>query len=178
MISLILLLVSQMLLLPAIDFVFAQSTNQKLWIEYDDNLISVSANEADLKKVLLKIAEKANINVWFPASLEKKVTFREDEITLRKALRRLLNGLNFAITYSGTSKNNSTVTGVYVFNKSKNVNVNYRRINDQINALERQILLYKTKLSEVGENSKRGKIYLTRIINIENNIKSLERQLN
>ena len=106
------------------------------------------------------------------------MTFREDEITLRKALRRLLNGLNFAITYSEPSKNNSTVTGVYVFNKSKKANVNYRRINDQINALERQILLYKTKLSEVGENSKRGKIYLTRIINIENNIKSLERQLN
>jgi hypothetical protein len=40
-------------------------------MEYNKNLITISAQNADLKNVLLKLAKKTNIIVRFSDSLEK-----------------------------------------------------------------------------------------------------------
>jgi hypothetical protein len=174
----LLLLVSQFFLPPLRSVLYAQIAGQNIWLEYEDNLLSISTNEADIKNVLLKISDEANIYVSFPLSLEKKITIKKDEISLRKALRMLLNNTNYVIIYSGPNKDQSRVSGVIVFAKTKKTNVNNNRIIDRVDTLERQIVTYKLKLSEVGENSRAGKNYLMQIRNIERNIESLERRIN
>jgi hypothetical protein len=167
-------------LISANHFLYAQSSSQKIRVRYDDNLVSISAKEADLKNILLELEDKTHISVSFPVSLGKKITIRVSEIKLRKALERLLFGLNYAITYSGASKNQAEVLGVHVFKKTKKstrARGGERRILNQIKAYQRRIESYKKRLSEVDVNSRRGKVYLKRIENYEKRIVRLEKQL-
>jgi hypothetical protein len=72
------------------------------------------ANDAYLKNVLFKLAEKSNFYIQVPVSLNKKITINKKEISLRDALRKLLKGLNHAIVYSVSSKKQATISEVYV----------------------------------------------------------------
>jgi len=168
-------------LISASHLLYAQSSSRKIQVGYDDNLVSISAKEAYLKNVLLALADKTDINVTFPASLEKKITITINDIKLRKALERLLLGLNYAITYSGPSVNQAEVLGVHVFKKAKTSKIargRDRRILNQINAYKKRIDSYQQRLSKVDVNSRRGKLYLKRIENYEKRIASLENRLN
>jgi predicted RNase H-like nuclease (RuvC/YqgF family) len=144
-------------------------------------LISVFAKDADLKKVLLKLADDANISVSLPDTLEKKITIRVNEATLNEALKRLLSGFNYAMIYSGAKKNQTVVSEVHVYTKtkkSKRASVHAQRILNQIKSHERRIESYKKRLSSVDVNSRQGKRYLTRIRNYEKRIEKLQRRLN
>lgn len=168
-------------LISASHLLYAQSSSRKIQVGYDDNLVSISAKEAYLKNVLLALADKTDINVTFPASLEKKITITINDIKLRRALERLLLGLNYAITYSGPSVNQAEVLGVHVFKKAKTSKIargRDRRILNQINAYKKRIDSYQQRLSKVDVNSRRGKLYLKRIENYEKRIASLENRLN
>jgi hypothetical protein len=157
----------------------AQSPNQKLSITYNNNLLTISAEDADLQNVLLKLADKANIYVRFPASLKKKITIIKKEISLRDALKRILKGLNYAVIYSGPDKNQTSISKVLVFKeskKSRQQSANETRIANRIRGYERQIESLKRNLSRIDENSGRARIYQRRIMAIEKRIERLERQ--
>ena len=159
----------------------AQSADQKLRITYNNNLLTISAEDADLQNVLLKLADKTNIHVRFPESLKKNITLIIKKISLRDALKLLLKGMNYAIIYSGPDKNQTSISKVIVFKefqKSIQQTANEARIANRIRAYEKQIESLKRNLSRIDENSARGKSYQRRIMVLEKRIERLERQYN
>jgi hypothetical protein len=148
-------------------------------LKYEKNLISISAKKADLKSILSDIADKADISIQYPSSLEKKVTLKITEISLKKALKRLLKDFNYSIIYSG-SKKRSVISDVYILKKDKKsprINRNEARITSRIRSYERRIESLQKNLSKVDENSTRGKRYQNQIKSYEKNIERLNRQL-
>jgi predicted RNase H-like nuclease (RuvC/YqgF family) len=167
--------------MPANNFLYAQNSDQTNRIRYDDNLISIFAEDADLEKVLFKLADEANILVSLPDTLDKKLTIILNEATLDEALKRLLSGFNFAIIYSRSNKNQTLISEVHVYTKKKKsirASGPERRILNQIKAYEKRIDAYKNRLYRVDVNSRQGKRYLTRIRNYEKRIEKLQRRLN
>ena len=159
----------------------AQSSDQKLLITYSNNLLTISAEEVDLQNVLLKLADKTNIYVRFPASLKRKITVIKKRISLRDALKRILKGLNYAVIYSGPDKNQTSISKVIVFKefkKSRQQMANEARIANRIRAYERQIESLKSNLLRMDENSRRAKSYQRNIRVLERRIERLERQYN
>lgn len=158
-------------------FLYAKSSQQKIRIRYINNLLTISAKNADLKNILLKLAEKTNIFIKFPVYLKKKITIKKSEISLKEALKRLLVGLNHAIIYSGSGKNQALISEVFVFTKpkkSRHLSGIERLMANRIKAMES----LKKKLSKVDENSRRGKGYIRRIRILKKNIERLKRRLN
>jgi hypothetical protein len=156
----------------------AQSSDQKLRITYNNNLINISAEDADLQNVLLKIADNTNISVRFPATLEKKITISEKKISLRDALKTILRGLNYAIIYSGSDKNQTFISEVFIFKKSRQQRVNEARIANRMRAYKKQIESLRKNLLKIDESSSRGKRYLKRIRILEKRMERLQGQYN
>jgi len=99
--------------------IFAQSNNQKILIRYKNDLLSISTKDADLKKVLLKLSEKTNINIKLPAYIDKKITINKNGISLGEGLKYILKNLNHIILYSGIKNNKLMISRVIVFSESK-----------------------------------------------------------
>jgi len=99
--------------------IFAQSNNQKILISYKNDLLSISTKDADLKKVLLKLSEKTNINIKLPAYIDKKITINKNGISLGEGLKYILKNLNHIILYSGIKNNKLMISRVIVFSESK-----------------------------------------------------------
>jgi len=180
-IGFLLLLISMVHLKSTNCLLNAQSSDQKLRITYNNNLINISAEDADLQYVLLKIADNTNIYVRFPATLEKKITISKKKISLRDALKTILRGLNYAIIYSGSDENQTFISKVFVFNKSKKSKqqrVNEARIANRMRAYEKQIESLKKNLLKIDESSSRGKRYLRRIRILEKRMERLQGQYN
>ena len=176
----LLLIILVVCLIPVNHFLYAQSSHQNLRLGYDDNLVSISAKKADLKNVLVRLADITKIYVSFPDSLKKKLTIRVNEITIKEALKKLLKGYNYVIIYSGSSKKQAVVSQVYVYKKTKKstrASGKERRILNQINSYNSRIDSYRQKLANIDANSRRGKRYLRQIGNLEKRIKQLERQI-
>ena len=178
-IGFLLLLIFMVHLTTANSLLHAQSPDQKLRITYNHNLLTISAEDVDLQNVLLKLADKTNIYVRFPASLKKKITIIKKGISLRDALKRLLKGFNYAVIYSGRDKNQTSVSKVFVFKeskKSRQQRANEARIANRIRGYEKQIESLKRNLSRIDENSRQAKIYQRNITILEKRIERLERQ--
>jgi type II secretory pathway component GspD/PulD (secretin) len=159
----------------------AQSSDQKLRITYNNNLINISAEDADLQNVLFKIADNTNIYVRFPATLEKKITISLKKNSVRDALKTILKGLNYAIIYSGSDKNQTFISKVFVFKKSRKSRqqrANEVRIANRMRAYEKQIESLKKNLLKIDESSNRGKRYLRRIRIFEKRMERLQGQYN
>ena len=165
---------------PADFLLYAQNSNQKLSLNYDKKLLSLSAIDADLKNVLLKIAEETDIHVWFPNSLNKKISIETGKISLSAALQKLLTGLNYAIIYSGPSGKDAKISKVFVFKKSKKsrgLRRNEQQIANRIRTYKKRIGSLKQRLSKIDANSNRAKGYFRQIKRYEKNIVNLENQL-
>ena len=80
---------------------YAQTSNPSLRLIYKNNLITISAQNVDLKNVLLMLADKTNIIVRVPTSLKKQISIKLSSQSLDEALSRILRGMNYAIIYSG-----------------------------------------------------------------------------
>lgn len=167
----------------AISLSYAQTFKQNLRIEYNKNLITISAQNADLKNVLLKLAKKTNIIVRIPDSLEEKITIKLSKHSLNEALSRILKGLNHAIIYSGSKNNRKVVSEVLVYTKSKRTRVSSRpRSRDENTA--RRIRLYEKRLKALNEKLSKGNAssskrerYLKQIRRYENVIENLKRKI-
>jgi hypothetical protein len=177
-VGLLLLLISLAHLIFANCLLNAQSSDQKLRISYNNNSLTISVEDADLQNVLLKLADKTNIVIKFPVSIKKKITFTEKGIILRDALKRLLKGLNYAIIFSGRDKNQTSISKVLVFKKSRQQKTNEARIANRVRTYERQIDSLKRNLLKIDENSRRGRSYQRRIMVLEKRIERLNRHYN
>jgi len=99
--------------------IYAQSNNQKMLISYKNDLLSISTKDADLKKVLLKLSDKTNINIKLPVYMDKKITINKNGISLGEGLEYLLKNLNYIILYSGIKNNKPMISRVIVLSESK-----------------------------------------------------------
>ena len=174
---------------------YAESTNPNILISYKENVLSIRANDADLKKVLFELADETNINIQLPLSLDKKITINRSEISLNEGLEDILKDLNYVILYSGLKNNKPLITKVIVFPMSKistsltageiqQANSEKQSTNreeqsaNRIKFYERQIESFKKKLSRIDENSRRGKQYSKQIKRLEKLIEKYESQPN
>jgi len=175
-------------LTTAISSIYPESTNQKINISYKRNLLSIWTKDADLKKVLFELADKTNIYVEFPVSLKKTITIDKSGISLSEGLKDILKNLNYVIFYSGKKNKKPLISQVIVYSESKisgKVKSSKIQSANKIKGYERQIKSYerriestRKKLSEIDENSRRGKMYSSRIKRLEKLIKNLKAKLN
>jgi hypothetical protein len=175
-------------LTTAISSIYAESTNHKINISYKKELLSIWTKDADLKKVLFELADKANIYVELPASLKKTITINKSGISLSEGLKAILKNLNYVIFYSGRKNKNLMISKVIVYSepkisgKSKSSKIQsankIKRYERKIEIYERKIESTKKKLSEIDENSRRGKMYSSRIKRLEKLIKNLKAKIN
>ena len=107
-----------LLLTSANSSLYAESTNQNILITYKENVLSISAKDADLKKVLFELADETNIDIQLPLSLDKKITINRSGISLNEGLKDILKDLNYIILYSGIEDNNVLISKVIIFQKS------------------------------------------------------------
>ena len=107
-----------LLLTSANSSLYAESTNQNILITYKENVLSIRAKDADLKKVLFELADETNIDIQLPLSLDKKITINRSGISLNEGLKDVLKDLNYIILYSGIEDNNVLISKVIIFQKS------------------------------------------------------------
>ena len=163
--------------------IYAQSSNLKFRIDYKNNLLTISAQDADLKNVLLKLEDKTGIYVRFPNSLKKQITIRISGLSLKETLSRLLKGMNYAIIYSGSRKNRAIVSEVFIFKELKKSRISSRarlrerQLSHRIRYYERRLESLKNKLSKVNKNSRQGKRYLRQIRSYENTLENLKKKI-
>ena len=176
---------------------YAQTSNPNLRLIYKNNLITISAQNADLKNVLLKLADKTNIIVRIPNSLKKQITITLTENSLDEALSRILRDMNYAIIYSGEKNNRTVISEVLVYNESESSEVSSRseysnrNINNSIQkprgkkidrsrlikSLERRLENLNKKLSLGNISSSQRERYLKQIRAYENKIEQLKREI-
>ena len=68
----------------------AQFSNEKFSMDYDNGLVTLSAKQASLKKLLTHFAETLNIYISYPRGLNKQITIKLYDVSPIKALRRIL----------------------------------------------------------------------------------------
>lgn len=161
----------------------AQTINPNIHIDYNNNLLTLSAKKAELKKVLLKLSEKTDIYVRYPSSLKKQITTKMSGVSLGEALSKILKGMNHVIIYSGSRKNRAVVSEVFVYFESKKSTISRhstsknRQIAVRIKSYERRLDSLNEKLSKFDKNSRQGKRYLRQIRSYQNVIESLKRKI-
>lgn len=178
--------------------IYAQTNSQKMLIGYRNGLLSISTKDADLKKVLLQLSDKTNINIKLPVYMDKKITINKNGISLGEGLEYILKDLNHIIYYSGTENNKPLISKVFIFSESKKsaklpdsetqpansktraassiIQLPNREMQaaDIIKGYEKQIEILKKKLSTIPENSRQGKQYTRRIKILEKFIENYE----
>jgi hypothetical protein len=158
----------------------AQLASTTLRMSFDNRLLKIEAENADIKDVLTKLASTADIAVEYPVTLKKAITYHRQGVSLRHALKQMLIGINHILIYSGTNPNQASISKVMVLGKAegrKPASAQERRLARRIKTYRRQIDAIKHRLSKIDANSSRGKRYLRQIKRIEGNIERLERQL-
>jgi predicted RNase H-like nuclease (RuvC/YqgF family) len=176
---------------------YAQTSNPNLSLIYKNNLITISAQNADLKNVLLELADKTNIMVRVPNSLKKQITIKLSGNSLDEALSRILRDMNYAIIYSGGKNNRTVISEVLVYNKSESSEISNRlesrdrNINGRIKktlgknidrsrlikSLENRLKSLNKKLSLGSISSSQRERYLKQIRAYENEIEKLKREI-
>ncbi|NIM98048.1 MAG: hypothetical protein GTO24_08225, partial [candidate division Zixibacteria bacterium] len=97
-----------------------QDQGRELHIEYNQDLLTLSVENVNLKHVLTAMAEETGITVWYPRDLEKPITTEFNDLPLQQGLRRILRGMNYALIYSPSTtdkKRGEVPAGVYVLSK-------------------------------------------------------------
>ena len=159
-----------LLLTSANSSLYAESTNQNILITYKENVLSIRAKDADLKKVLFELADETNIDIQLPLSLDKKITINRSGISLNEGLKDILKDLNYIILYSGIKDNKLLISKVIIFQNS-NVSTTLpdgkiQQTNSEIPSTENE------KPSATRENSS-----VTREDSLAARIKFYERQI-
>lgn len=164
----------------------SQAADGNIQINYEDQLLTLKAQDADIKNILLKISDLAGIYVGFPQAIEKQITIELDKVPLAKALKKLLHGLNHAIIYSfSDKKNRAHVARVYVMQKSEGRSTgSFSSIPDrQESIIARRIQNYEKNIQSLNENlsrvdpdSPQGQRYSRQIQIYQKSLDSLRQQ--
>jgi type II secretory pathway component HofQ len=159
----------------------AQDAGSEYRVGYDDGLLTISAKEANLKRILTLVADEADILVRFPQNLSRQITINLSAVPLRRALRRLLRGENYAFIYEG-----SEISEVYVAPESSapSRSRSYARpqqradrIRASIERYEKRLETLKNRMAQVDETSRRGKVIGRQIRSTERTIERLNKRL-
>ena len=162
---------------------YAQTFNPNFHIDYENNLLTLSAQKADLKNVLMELSEKTGIYVNFPSSLNRQIKTELSRVTLCEALAQILKGTNHAIIYSGSGTNRAVVSKIFVYTKSKRSRIPARstphekQIEETIRSYEKRLESINKKLSQLDKNNRIGKRYLRQVRSYEKIIENLKRRI-
>jgi predicted RNase H-like nuclease (RuvC/YqgF family) len=156
-------------------------------MDFDNGLLTLFAEKADLTRLLTQIAQKAGIHVRFPSNLTKQITIKLSGVSLKKGLRRLLKGENYALIYSVSGKRKpSTISEVYVLSKSSGPRTSRqytqpRRRDEAIRAsiarYEKRLETLRNRMTTVDEESRPGRLISNQIYSTERTIERLRRSL-
>jgi predicted RNase H-like nuclease (RuvC/YqgF family) len=165
----------------------AQSSGQSFRIDYDNGLLTLSAEKADLSRLLTQIAQRTGIHVRFPKNLTKKITITLSGISLKKALCRLLKGEDYALLYFGSEKHEpAVISEVYVLPKSTGPSLSRQHerpkgreevMRASIARYEKRLETLKSRMATVDEESRRGKLIGNQIRSTEKTIERLRKSL-
>ena len=161
----------------------AQTNSPNYRLNYNKGLLTLSATKANLTTILIHIAEETRILVRFPKDLEKKITIELTGVPLRKALRRILKGENYAIIYKSKKKDISECHilpnqwGDRVPSRTSRSGRRKQQIEASIKRYEKQIERLKEQLLRAKEDSRHGKSILSRIQSYEKQIERLQKNL-
>ena len=94
----------------------SQALDQVLDVAYSQGFLSVSAENADLQKVLAIVAEKTGVLVNVPKDLGKSITIQFDRVPLEEGLHRILRDMSYALVFSPSDEKDGAgiVSGVFV----------------------------------------------------------------
>lgn len=173
---------------PVLDRLSAQNIPKRLQIDYRDQLLDISAQNVDIKEFFTRLAEKANITIEYPVSLDKKITVERKDVSLKRFLTNFLRNMNHVIIYSGSNMKNSRVSEVHIFPRSTAPSFSRSsatsssggsrdRIRRQIDNYKRIVDKLRNTISGLSENNNRRQVYLNRIKRYETRIENLEKQL-
>lgn len=157
----------------------AQPATGEVNMQYDRQSLRIRANNADLKRVLVELAQTADITIEYPAALERKITLNRRGISIEKALEAMLVGINHVIFYSGPGPDRADITKVTIVGKAGRpapASPKQRQAAARIAAYQRQIAALQNRLSGMDAGSARGRRYTNRIRRLEQRIEKLERQ--
>jgi predicted RNase H-like nuclease (RuvC/YqgF family) len=165
----------------------AQSSDQSFRIDYDNGLLTLSAENAELSRLLTQIAQRADIHVHFPKNLTKQITITLSSVSLKRALRRLLKGEDYALLYSVPGKHKpAAISEVYVLPKSTGPSLSrqYERpkgreevIRASIARYEKRLETLKSRMTTVDEESRRGRLIGNQMRSTEKTIERLRKSL-
>ena len=161
----------------------AQTFNSNLHIDYKNNLLTITAQKADLKSVLLELSDKTGIYVGYPSSLNKQITTELSRVPLGEALTKILKGTNHAIIYSKSGKNRAVVSKVFVYREFERSAISGPSMPREdlmarrIKSYENRIKLLNEKLSGMDKNSRLGKRYLKQVKTYEKIIENLKNRM-
>lgn len=156
----------------------------RLQLECHEDLISLSADNAEIKNILLRLNEKAGIFVRFPSTLQKTITIELSDVTIEKALPKILKGLNYATVYAmpaGTNK--AQVSEVHIFSaykgrtRTRQSAQRLRQIENRISNYEKRIRSAQQRLDRVSQDSPAGKRYQRQIRSYQRTVERLKRQI-
>ncbi|NIM97180.1 MAG: hypothetical protein GTO24_03555, partial [candidate division Zixibacteria bacterium] len=97
----------------------SQAQDHVLDVAYNQGLLSVSAENADLQEVLASVAEKTGFLVNIPEGLGKSVTIQFDYVPLEEGLHRILRDMSYALVFSPSDEKDGAgiVSGVFVLSE-------------------------------------------------------------
>lgn len=166
-----------------------QDQGRELYIEYNRDLLSLSAENVNLKHVLTAVAEETGISVWYLKDSEKPITTDFNELPLQQGLRRILRGMNYALIYSPSPerKRGEVPSGVFVLSKQggrsrRTFRPSARPRNSEerraaaIASYRKRLDILEQQMARVGMNSPRGKAIQRQIRQFERLIEKLIRQ--
>ena len=166
---------------------YAQSSGQTYRIDYDNGLLTVSAEKADLNRLLTQVAKKTGIKVRFPKDLARQITINLSGVSLRMALRRILKGEDFSLIYSASGKSRAaTISEVYVLPKSSTSKpprrydrqeAREKQVRASITRWERRLETLKSRMARLDEDSKVGRAIRNQIHSTERTLERLHKSL-
>jgi hypothetical protein len=165
----------------------AQISGQKYNIDYDNGLLTLSAKQASLKRLLNHLAETLNIHITYPRDLNKQITIKLYHASPIKVLRRILKGQSYALIYSASRPEEaSAVSEVYILPKpiGHGATRKFQRqrsrdeaIRTSIGSYEKRLERLKDRLAKVNSESRTGRLLRKRIHSSERAIERLQKNL-
>ena len=164
----------------------AQISGQRFSIDFDNGLLTLSAKQASLKRLLRQLSETLDIYVKYPRDLNKQITIKLYNVPPIKALRRILKGQNYALIYSASRPDKaSAISELHILpkpvgpsapGKYKRQKSREERIQASIRNYEKRLERLRDRLARTNSEGTERRIS-NQIRSHERTIKRLQKQL-
>jgi ribosomal protein L24 len=160
------------------------ASGSALQLQFRENRLSISADDADIQTVLLRVSEETGIFIRFPKALQKKISITLSSVTLEHALKSLLKGLNYATVFSiSENEDKIRISKVYIFKgyketaRTRRLARRERQNRNRINQYKKRIESIQRRLNDVSNNSAAARRLKRQLQNYQKQIDRLERQI-